>query len=49
MSTPFLYAIAVLYLGAAISFAWQMKLAWAGLCFSWAVGNFLIGFISQRA
>lgn len=48
MSQPFLYAIAALYLLAGISFAYEMKLAWAGLAFSWAIGNFLIGFISAQ-
>jgi hypothetical protein len=47
MSTPFMYAIAVLYLCAAIAFAYEMKLAWAGVAFSWAAGNFLIGYLSQ--
>ena len=46
MSQAFLYAIAALYLCAGVSFAWDMKLAWAGLCLSWATGNFLIGYIS---
>lgn len=42
-----MYAIAVLYLGAGIAFAWDGKLAWCGVAFSWSAGNFLIGYISQ--
>ena len=49
MSTPFMYAIAVLYLCAGVSFAYELKLAWAGLSFSWATGCFLIGYISASA
>lgn len=49
MSTPFMYAIGALYLCAMVSFAYEGKIAWAGVAFSWAAGNFLIGFISQHA
>lgn len=47
MSQAFMYAIACLYLCAMIAFAYDGKIAWAGVAFSWALGNFLIGFISQ--
>ena len=47
MSPPFMYAIAVMYLGAGVSFAWEGKVAWCCLCFSWAVGNFILGYINQ--
>ena len=42
-----MYAVAVMYLAAMVAFAYEGKLAWAGVSFSWALGNFLLGFISQ--
>jgi hypothetical protein len=47
MSASFMYAIALMYLGAGISFAWDGKIAWCVLSFSWATGNFILGYISQ--
>lgn len=47
MSAPFMYAIALMYVSAGVSFAWDGKLAWCGLCFSWAAGNFILGYINQ--
>ena len=47
MSTPFMLAIAVMYLGAGVCFAWEGKAAWTGLTLSWAVGNFILAYISK--
>lgn len=46
MSQAFMYAVAAMYLAAMVSFAHDGKVLWAALCLSWAIGNFLIGFIS---
>lgn len=48
MSQPFMYAIAAMYLVAGISFASQGKIEWMVLAFSWATGNFILGFISAQ-
>ena len=47
MSTAFMYAIALMYVIAGVSFAWEGKLEWTVLSFSWATGNFILGYVSQ--
>jgi hypothetical protein len=47
MSQAFMYAIALMYVCAGVSFAWDGKIAWCVLSFSWATGNFILGFISK--
>lgn len=40
-------AIAIMYLGAGICFAWEDKAAWAGLSFCWGTGNLILAYISK--
>ena len=47
MSQPFMYAIAIMYVSAGVAFAWEGKLEWTALTFSWASGNFILGYISK--
>ena len=47
MSQPFMLAIATMYMGAAVSFAWEGKAMWCALCVSWAVGNGILAYISK--
>lgn len=42
-----MYAVALMYLCAGVSFAWDYKIPWSILCFSWATGNFILGYISK--
>jgi hypothetical protein len=42
-----MFAIALMYLGAAVSFAWEGKAAWCGLALCWGAGNLILGMISK--
>ena len=47
MSAFFMLAIAIMYAGAAVSFALEGKAAWAIVACSWGVGNALLAWISR--
>lgn len=47
MSAAFMLLIAVLYLGAAISFACEGKALWAVVALAWGVGNAVLTWISR--
>ena len=46
MSAGFMYAIALMYAAAAIAFFFEDKLLWAGISWSWGIGNALLGLMS---
>lgn len=43
MSAAFMYAIALMYAGAAISFYVEGKYLWFVVAFAWGIGNALLG------
>ena len=47
MSSAFMVLIAVLYLAAAGSFAYELKWAMSGLSLCWGIGNALLAHISR--
>lgn len=47
MSIAFMYAIALMYLGASVCFAWEGKAEWCGICACWGVSNLILGYISR--
>lgn len=47
MSAAFMYAIALMYLGAAVCFAWEEKTAYCLLSICWGSGNLILGYISK--
>jgi hypothetical protein len=47
VSQPFMLAIAIMYLGASICFAWEGKAAWCGLSICWGAGNLILAYISK--
>ena len=47
MSSAFMVLIAVLYLAAAGSFAYEQKWAMSGLSLCWGIGNALLAHISR--
>lgn len=47
MSAAFMLAIAIMYLGAGVCFAWEGKIEWFGLCMSWGCGNLILAYISK--
>ena len=47
MSAAFMFAIALMYAGSALSFAVDGKYSWAALCLCWGAGNAILGAISK--
>jgi hypothetical protein len=47
MSAAILYAIAILYLCSAISFAIDGNAPWTGLTCSWGIGNLILAYLAK--